>query len=80
MATRESANLKLTLEDNEEFAGIEVTAGNFEKIDEAFGQLKEQAENASKKVTVSVIKNGATVSANKSFDTLKAEFEKGNEI
>ena len=80
MATRESANLKLTLEDNEEFAGIEVTAGNFEKIDEAFGQLKEQAENASKKVTVSVIKNGATVSASKTFDTLKAELEKGNEI
>lgn len=80
MATRESANLKLTLEDNEEFAGIEVTAKNFDKIDEAFGQLKEQAENASKKVTVSVIKNGVTVSASKSFDTLKAEFEKGNEI
>ena len=80
MATRESANLKLTLEDNEEFAGIEVTAANFDKIDEAFGKLKEQAENASKKVTVSVIKNGATVSASKSFDTLKAEFEKGNEI
>lgn len=80
MATRESANLKLTLEDNEEFAGIEVTAGNFEKIDEAYGKLHEEAENASKKVTVSVIKNGATVSASKSFDTLKAEFEKGNEI
>lgn len=80
MATRESANLKLTLEDNEEFAGIEVTAGNFEKIDEAYGQLQEEAENASKKVTVSVIKNGVTVSASKSFDTLKAEFEKGNEI
>ena len=80
MATRESANLKLTLEDNEEFAGIEVTAGNFEKIDEAYGKLHEEAENASKKVTVSVIKNGVTVSASKSFDTLKAEFEKGNEI
>lgn len=80
MATRESANLKLTLEDNEEFAGIEVTAENFNKIDEAFGQLKEQAENASKNVTVSVIKNGVTVSASKSFDALKAEFEKGNEI
>lgn len=80
MATRESANLKLTLEDNEEFAGIEVTAANFDKIDKAYGQLKEQAENASKKVTVSVIKNGVTVSASKSFDTLKAEFEKGNEI
>lgn len=80
MATRESANLKLTLEDNEEFAGIEVTAGNFEKIDEAYGKLHEEAENASKKVTVSVIKNGATVSASKTFDTLKAEFEKGNEI
>ena len=80
MATRESANLKLTLEDNEEFAGIEVTAGNFEKIDEAYGKLHEEAENASKKVTVSVIKNGATVSASKTFDTLKAELEKGNEI
>lgn len=80
MATRESANLKLTLEDNEEFAGIEVTAANFDKIDKAYGQLQEEAENASKKVTVSVIKNGVTVSASKSFDTLKAEFEKGNEI
>ena len=80
MATRESANLKLTLEDNEEFAGIEVTAGNFEKIDEAYGKLHEEAENASKKVTVSVIKNGVTVSASKSFDALKAELEKGNEI
>ena len=80
MATRESANLKLTLEDNEEFAGIEVTAENFNKIDEAYGKLHEEAENASKKVTVSVIKNGATVSASKTFDTLKAEFEKGNEI
>ena len=80
MATRESANLKLTLEDNEEFAGIEVTAANFEKIDEAYGKLHEEAENASKKVTVSVIKNGATVSASKTFDTLKAELEKGNEI
>lgn len=80
MATRESANLKLTLEDNEEFAGIEVTAANFDKIDKAYGKLHEEAENASKKVTVSVIKNGATVSASKTFDTLKAEFEKGNEI
>ncbi len=80
MATKESANLKLTLEDNEEFAGIEVTAENFKKIDEAYGQLHEAAENASKAVTVSVTKNGDTVSANKTFDTLKAEFEKGNEI
>lgn len=80
MATRESANLKLTLEDNEEFAGIEVTAENFKKIDEAYGQLHEAAENASKAVTVSVTKNGDTVSASKTFDTLKAELEKGNEI
>lgn len=80
MATTQSENLKLTLEDNGEFAGIEVTADNFQKIDNAFGELKEQAENASKVTRVKVTKSGDTVSADKTFDALKADFEKGNEL
>lgn len=42
MATTESENLGLTLQDDNEFVSIEVTAENFRKIDEAFGKIQAQ--------------------------------------
>jgi predicted RNase H-like nuclease (RuvC/YqgF family) len=47
MMVEESQNLGLNIEHNNEFVGIEVTAENFKKIDEAYGEMKaEQEESA----------------------------------
>ena len=42
MATEKSKALGLTLEDNEEFVGIETTAENFRILDEFIGSIKEK--------------------------------------
>lgn len=80
MATSISKNLKLTLEDNDEFIGIEKTAENFQKVDEAFGGLDKKIKGANEKIIVTVTKKGSTVSANKTFAEIKAEIEKGNDV
>lgn len=80
MATSISKNLRLTLEDNNEFIGIEKTAENFQKVDEAFGGLDGKIKKASATIFVNINKNGATTSANKTFAEVKAEIEKGNSV
>ncbi|MCM1364716.1 MAG: hypothetical protein NC122_06360 [Faecalibacterium sp.] len=51
MATKESQNLGLTIEDNKEFIGVERTAANFEKIDEAYGEMQENFERHTHQAT-----------------------------
>ncbi len=80
MATSISKNLKLTLEDNDEFIGIEKTAENFQKVDEAFGGLDQKIKEASAMIFVNINKNGSTTSADKTFAEVKAEIEKGNSV
>lgn len=80
MATSKSPNLNLTIEDNNEFIGIETTAENFSIIDEAFGGLDEKIKSAGAKVAATVSQNGSTTSADKTFAELKAEAEKGNDV
>ncbi len=80
MATSISKNLKLTLEDNDEFIGIETTAENFQKVDEAFGGLDEKIKSAGATIFININKNGSTTSADKTFAEIKAEIEKGNSV
>lgn len=80
MATTTSDNLGLTLEDNDEFIGIEVTAENFRKIDQKFGEVEKELSNANATVSVIIKKNGDTVSTSKTFAALTREAEQGNAI
>ena len=80
MAKKYSENLKLTIEDNDEFVGIETTANNFRKIDTAVGDIRAKLKSASGTAHVAISQNGSTVSADKSFSFIKAELANGNEV
>ena len=80
MAKKYSENLKLTIEDNDEFVGIETTANNFRKIDAAVGDIRIKLKSVSGTAHVAISQNGSTVSADKSFSFIKAELADGNEV
>lgn len=80
MAKKYSENLKLTIEDNDEFVGIETTANNFRKIDAAVGDIRIKLKSVSGTAHVAISQNGSTVSADKNFSFIKAELADGNEV
>lgn len=51
MATKQSANYNLTLQDNDEFVEIETTAANFKKLDEIIKGLEDEIDSNSSKIT-----------------------------
>ena len=80
MAKTYSENLRLTIEDNDEFVGIETTANNFRKIDTAVGDIRAKLKSASGTAHIAINQNGSTVSAEKNFSFIKAELANGNEV
>lgn len=51
MATKQSANYDLTLQDNDEFIEIETTAENFKKLDEIIKGLEDEIDGNTEKIT-----------------------------